>query len=147
MQGHPVRILFAEDNDSHAKLVLRSLSDHSVANTVYHVKDGEAALDFIFRRGPYASEKDAPRPDVVLLDLRLPRIDGLEVLSQIKADDDVRNIPVVILTTSEAERDIAQAYELRANSYLVKPIDFAAFARMLSDLGYYWLAWNKSPVH
>lgn len=145
MEGHPVNILFAEDNDSHAKLVLRSLRDHSVANTVYHVRDGEAALDFVFQRGPYADPEQAPRPDIVLLDLRLPRVDGMDVLREIKESPDVSSIPVVILTTSEAEKDVAQAYQLHANSYLVKPIDFASLTKMLGDLGYYWLAWNKSP--
>lgn len=145
MEGHPIRILFAEDNESHAKLVLRSLGNHSVANTVHHVRDGEEALNYLFQRGPYSDPELAPRPDVVLLDLRLPRIDGLEVLRQVKESNDLSTIPVVVLTTSEAERDIAAAYKLHANSYLVKPIDFSAFTKMLGDLGYFWLAWNKTP--
>lgn len=146
MEGQEVTILFAEDNESHARLVLRCLEDHSVSNTIYHVRDGEAALDFVHQRGDYSDPDLAPRPDVVLLDLRLPRVDGLDVLREIKESPDLMTIPVVILTTSDAETDVAQAYQLHANSYLVKPIDFETFSRMLGGLGFYWLAWNKSPA-
>lgn len=145
MDGRPVRILFAEDNESHARLVLRCLEDHGVANEIVHVCDGEAALDYVHQRGPFSDPGQAPRPDVVLLDLRLPRIDGLDVLREIKETPRLQAIPVVILTTSEAEQDVTRARDLQANSYLVKPVDFAAFSRTLGDLGFSWVAWHTPP--
>lgn len=145
MEGEPLVILLVEDNSDHAELVLRSLKNHRVANTIHHVGDGEAALDFLFRRGAYSDSEASPRPHVILLDLRLPRVDGLEVLKEIRADEELRSIPVVILTTSEAERDVAVAYDNFVNSYLVKPVDFAKFAQMMTDLGFYWLGWNRQP--
>lgn len=138
-------ILFAEDNASHAKLVMRGLKENHVANRVFQVSDGEAAMDFLMHRGEYSDQNEYPRPDLVLLDLRLPKLDGLEVLRHIKASKDLQRTPVVILTTSNAESDIARAYELNANSYLVKPIDFEMFVNMIRDMGFYWLAWNKAP--
>jgi CheY-like chemotaxis protein len=143
-QGEPLRILLVEDEPAHAELVMRSFEDHEVPNRIYHVSDGEQALNFLFRRGEYADRNSCPRPDVILLDLRLPRIDGLEVLKEIKAADDVRHIPVVILTSSEAEMDIAKAYDYHVNSYLVKPIDFDKFTRMMETLSDYWLVWNHA---
>ena len=145
MEGEPLVILLVEDNSDPAELVLRSLQDHRVANKLHHVGDGEAALDFLFRRGAYSDSAASPRPHVILLDLRLPRVDGLEVLKEIRADEELRSIPVVILTTSEAERDVAVAYDNFVNSYLVKPVDFAKFAQMMTDLGFYWLGWNRQP--
>jgi two-component system response regulator len=144
VEGERVVLLLAEDNAAHAKLVLRSLREHNVANEVHHVADGEAALDYLLRRGAYSDPQRSPRPHVILLDLRMPKIDGLEVLGQIKANEDLRRIPVVILTTSDAEVDMARAYDLHVNSFLVKPIDFAKFARLMGDLGYYWLVWNRT---
>lgn len=138
-------ILFVEDNDDHAELVRRSLEDHRVANHIEHVSDGEQALDYLFRRGEFEDPEENPRPDVILLDLRLPKVDGLEVLKAIKGDDDLRRIPVVVLTTSEKESDIAKAYDRNANAYLVKPIDFDKFVDLMRDLGFFWLAWNKPP--
>ena len=145
MKGEPLAILLVEDNPGHAELVKRSFQDHRVANRIHHVLDGETALDYLFRRGDYASPEKSPRPHVILLDLRLPRIDGLEVLSEIKADEGLRRIPVIILTTSEAESDLAGAYDHHANSYLVKPLDFDKFTRLMDDLGFYWLGWNRPP--
>jgi CheY-like chemotaxis protein len=145
MIGRPMTILLVEDNPDHAELVKRNLEDFQVANHIYHVEDGEAALDYVYRRGTYSDHKKFPRPDVILLDLRLPRIDGLEVLKQIKRDLTLQAIPVVVLTTSDAEKDLAQAYEYHANSYVTKPVNFENFSRLLRDLGYYWLAWNKRP--
>ena len=138
-------ILLAEDNRSHAKLVLRGLQQHHVGNQTFCVSDGEQVLDFLNHRGAYSDSEKHPRPDLLLLDLRLPRIDGLEVLKHIKTSEALQKIPVVILTTSDADADISRAYELNANSYLVKPIDFDRFTEMIRDLGFYWLAWNKSP--
>lgn len=137
-------VVFALDEQRHA-LALRSLEDHRAANVIHHVPDGEAALDYLFRRGKYADPEKSPRPQVILLDLRLPRIDGLEVLRQIKTSEELRRIPVVVLTTSDAETDVAKAYDYRANSYLVKPVDFAKFSQMMRDLGFYWLGWNRYP--
>lgn len=140
----PVDILLVEDNVSHAELVMRSLGEHSLTRKIYHVTDGEAALDFLFHRGPFNPET-APRPQLVLLDLRLPKIDGLEVLKEIRASEQHKRIPVVILSTSYAEPDVAKAYDHHANSYLVKPLDFEQFTSLMSDLGYYWLRWNHYP--
>jgi CheY-like chemotaxis protein len=145
MIGKPMTILLVEDNPDHAELVKRNLEEFQVANHINHVVDGEAALDYVYGRGAYADHKKFPRPDLVLLDLRLPRIDGLEVLKQIKRDLTLQAIPVVVLTTSDAEKDLAQAYEYHANSYVTKPVNFDNFSRLLRDLGYYWLAWNKRP--
>jgi CheY-like chemotaxis protein len=145
MNGKPLIILLVEDNPDHAALVLRNLEEFQVANKIFHVEDGEAALDFVHGRGQYSDPEKYPRPDLMLLDLRLPRIDGLEVLREIKSDKDLHTIPVVILTTSDGERDMAMAYEYHANSYVTKPIDFDAFAQLLKDIGFYWLAWNKRP--
>jgi CheY-like chemotaxis protein len=141
----PVLILLVEDNDAHAELVRRSFSLHNLANRIYHVSDGEEALDYLYRRGKFEDPASSPRPHVILLDLRLPRIDGLEVLREIKADESLRRIPVVVLTTSDAETDVARAYEAHANSYLVKPVDFQRFSQLMRDFGYYWLVWNQDP--
>jgi CheY-like chemotaxis protein len=141
----PFLILLVEDNAAHAELVKRGLEDHRVPNRIVHLCDGEAALHYLLRRGPFADPARSPRPHVVLLDLRLPRIDGLEVLRQIRTSPELEKLPVVVLTTSEAEQDVAQAYEFRANSYLVKPVDFDRFSRLIADLGFYWLKWNYYP--
>lgn len=143
--GEPLTILLVEDNMAHAELIMRSLSEHRIASRIFHVRDGEAALYYLFRQGPYADPLTSPRPHVVLLDLRLPRVDGLEVLQEVKNAERLRAIPVVILTTSEAERDVTMAYAQHANSYLVKPIEFAKFTQLMDDLGFYWLGWNRHP--
>lgn len=145
MIGDPITILLVEDNPDHAELVKRNLAEFQVANKIYHVADGEAALNYMQGRGVYADRSAYPLPDLVLLDLRLPRIDGLEVLKEIKSDKMLHTIPVVILTTSDGERDMAMAYEHHANSYVTKPVDFDSFSLLMKDLGYYWLAWNKRP--
>jgi CheY-like chemotaxis protein len=144
-QGEPLTILLVEDNPDHVELILRSLQDHPVANKVYCVTDGEAAQDYLFRQRAYADPQQSPRPHVVLLDLRLPKVDGLELLKEIKTSEQLKRIPVVILTTSQAEQDVAMAYECHANSYLVKPVDFAKFTQLMDDLGFYWLGWNEYP--
>ena len=138
----PLKVLLVEDNEDHAEMILRTLADHRVANRIHHIADGELALDYLFRRGEYEAKEDSPRPSLVLLDLRLPKVDGLEVLKQIKESKELHHIPVVILTTSSAESDVALAYEYGANSFLVKPIDFGRFTKMMEDLGFYWLSWN-----
>ncbi len=143
--GEPLVILLVEDNESHAELVDRSMRDQRVANIMYHVTDGQQALDFLFHRGDYVNMKDSPRPNLILLDLRLPKVDGLEVLKIIKETDDLRRIPVVILTSSDAESDIARSYDYHANSYVVKPLEFKTFIKLMGDLGFYWLGWNARP--
>ncbi|MFI4873266.1 MAG: response regulator [Phycisphaerales bacterium JB061] len=140
----PVHFLLVEDDNAHAELVTMSLVENNVANTIQRVSDGEQALKYLKREGEYA---DADRPDLILLDLKLPKIDGLEVLERIKSDDDLHSIPVVVLTTSSHERDVNTAYNNYANSYLTKPVDFSQFHKMIRDLGLYWSVWNAPPVH
>ena len=145
MGGEPLVILLVEDNLDHAELVVRNLEDFQVANRIIHVEDGEEALDYLYGRGRYADRQQYPMPHLMLLDLRMPKVDGLEVLKTVKTDETLRPLPVVILTTSDADRDMAMAYEYHANSYVTKPVIFDEFSRLLKDLGFYWLAWNKRP--
>lgn len=145
MKGEPLLVLLVEDNPDHAELIARSLKENQVAIRLHHVTDGEAALDYLFRRGEHGDPIKSPLPDVILLDLRLPKIDGLEVLQRIKRDEELRRIPVVVLTSSSAERDLTRAYDNYVNSYLVKPVDFPKFSQMMKDLGFYWLGWNLPP--
>jgi len=145
MQGKPINILLVEDEEAHAVIVKRNLDDFKLANKIWHVTDGQAALDYLYRRYDYSEPLSSPRPDLILLDLRLPRVDGLEVLKIVKSDPELVRIPVVIMTTSAAEKDITQAYDNYANSYLVKPLDLQQFMPMLKSMGFYWLIWNQSP--
>ncbi len=145
VSGRPLTILLVEDNPEHAELVIRSLEDHRVANDVHHLADGESALDYLFRRGEWKDPDTSPRPNVLLLDLRLPRVDGLTVLKEIRTSSELARLPVVVLTTSQAEVDVSRAYAHHANSYLVKPLDFEKFTQMMKDLGFYWLCWNHYP--
>ncbi len=142
MQNERLLILLVEDNADHAELILRSFREHRLSNVIRLVSDGEAALDYLFRRGEYTNPAQSPRPHAILLDLRLPKLDGLEVLKEIKRAPELRHIPVVILTTSETPQDMAGAYGYHANSYLVKPVCFTKFKQLTNDLGYYWLGWN-----
>ncbi|MBN2475071.1 MAG: response regulator [Pirellulales bacterium] len=146
MMGQPPTVLHIEDNPDHAHLVDRSLKKHQRDCIVYLVEDGETALDYLLRRDVYQDPRKSPRPCLILLDLRLPRIDGLEVLRTIKTAEDLLSIPVVILTSSEAEKDVAEAYRYHANSYLVKPVGFAEFSKLMDDLALYWLGWNRSTL-
>ena len=143
MLGEPIVILLVEDDPAHAEIVKRNFKASRIVNQMYHVSDGQEALDYLYRREGYIQPDMSPRPGLVLLDLRLPKVDGLEVLKIIKNDPDLKNIPVVILTTSDAETDVARAYDSSANSYLVKPVDFQQFSKLLETIGYYWLAWNR----
>jgi len=145
VKGKPLEILLVEDNDDHAEIVKRSLRAHQVANNLHVVADGQAALDYLLGRGEYRDRKTSPSPDVILLDLALPKVDGWEVLKEIKQTDKLLRIPVVVLTSSEDERDVAKAYDCHANSYLVKPVDFNKFTDLMRDLGFYWLGWNVNP--
>lgn len=135
-----LHFLLVEDDDDHAEIVLRTLQRNRVGNTFDRVHDGADALAYVRRQGRFA---DAKRPDVVLLDLKLPKVNGHEVLAAIKEDPDLCSIPVVVLTTSSAETDRAKAYRHHANSYLVKPINFSRFRQMVSDLSLYWGVWNQ----
>jgi len=145
MKGEPILVMLVEDNIDHAELVIRTFEEHKIANKISHFADGQTALDYLLRRDGYTDLKSSPRPHVILLDLRLPRVDGLEVLQVIKDDDELKLIPVIILTTSEAERDLARAYQSHVNSYLVKPVGFEEFRKLMNDLGFYWLGWNTHP--
>jgi len=144
MIGDQILIMLVEDNADHAELVIRTLESHHIPNKILHISDGETALDYLLRRNEFSDPQTSPRPHIILLDLRLPRVDGLEVLRMIKKEGvELRNIPVVVLTTSEAERDVLRAYEYYVNSYLVKPVGYEDFNNLMHDLGGYWLGWNK----
>jgi len=145
MIGEPILVMLVEDNVDHAELVIRTLKEHRIANKVRHFLDGQSALDYLFHRGEFGERQDNLLPHIILLDLRLPRVDGIDVLKTIKEDNDLKAIPVVILTTSEAEKDVARAYDNHANSYLVKPVGFEEFKKLMDDLGFYWLGWNTRP--
>jgi two-component system response regulator len=140
-----VDILLVEDNPQDAELTTRALKKHNLANRLITVEDGVQALDFLFGRGKYAGRDSGHPPKVVLLDLKLPKVSGLEVLRALKQDEKTRAIPVVIVTSSREDPDIKTAYALGANSYVVKPVDFDAFAEAVSSLGLYWLLVNQPP--
>jgi len=144
-KGAPVVILLVEDDAAHAEIVRRSLADFRIANRLIHVEDGQAALDYLMTDGDEPRDVGKPLPDLILLDLRLPKVDGHEVLRRIKHDELLKRIPTVVLTTSAAESDMMKAYEGGAGSYLVKPIDFDGFMKMMEAFGFYWLLWNRYP--
>jgi two-component system, response regulator len=141
-----VEILLVEDNPSDAELALRALKKNHLANNVVVVTDGEEALDFIFARSAFSHRKVENGPKVILLDLKLPKVDGLEVLRAVKGDPRTRVIPVVVLTSSREECDIVESYRLGVNSYIVKPVDFDKFVAAVRDLGMYWLLLNQPPT-
>ena len=144
--GGSQTILLVEDNDDHAELILRSLQSLKFAQRIVRVSDGQEALDYVRREGEYRDPVRNPFPTVIFLDLRLPKVDGLEVLRLIKSDPGLHHIPIVILTSSDEEEDILRSYDNHANSYVVKPIDFRLFNTMMQDLGSYWLGYNTNPV-
>lgn len=140
-----VDILLVEDNPRDAELTIRALKKRNLANNLFLVNDGAQALDFIFRRGEFIDVPLGHSLKVVLLDLKLPKVDGLEVLKAVKADERTRTLPVVVLTSSRQDPDIKSAYQLGANSYIVKPVDFEGFSEAMSHVGLYWLLVNQSP--
>lgn len=140
----PISILLVEDDPAHAEIVLRNLTHlQDRVRCIAHLSDGQQALDYLQREGKHSDPLTSPRPDLVLLDLRLPRVDGFEVLRRMKATEDVSRIPVVVLSTSEAEADIAAAYQTGACSYLVKPAEFEAYIELVRGLGHYWSDLNR----
>jgi CheY-like chemotaxis protein len=146
MNTHPVEILLVEDNPNDVELTLHALRKNNLANNIHVVRDGEEALDFLFCRGIYQSRDTGLTPRVVLLDLKLPKVDGLEVLRQIRADDRLRTLPVVIMTSSREERDVVAGYRLGINSYIVKPVEFDQFTEAVRQIGCYWLLLNQPPT-
>lgn len=142
---HPMVILLVEDDAAHAEIVQRNLEYAPVIHRMMHVEDGQTALDYLDRAGGFADPLLSPMPDLVLLDLRLPRVDGLEVLQHIRATPRLRKLPVVVLTTSDAEADLMHAYHYGVGSYLVKPVSFEGFSELLRIFGSYWLVWNRYP--
>ena len=143
--AEPVEILLAEDEPSDADLCMRALKRKNVANHIVWVKDGAEALDFLFARGAYAGRSGTDRPRLLLLDIKMPKVDGFEVLRQLRADERFATMPVVIMTSSDEERDIVQGYHLGVNSYVPKPVDFASFQRAVEEVGLYWMLLNKAP--
>ncbi|MGA9032981.1 MAG: response regulator [Sulfuricaulis sp.] len=141
----PIRILLVEDNDAHVKLILRAFKEDRLANPVHVVSDGEQALDYLYRRGDYQDPIKSPRPDMILLDLKLPKIDGLEILKTVKEDVKLKDIPVVVLTSSTDQRDVHEAYRHYVNSYIAKPVDFDKFRQVVQELDYYWTIFNTKP--
>jgi two-component system, response regulator len=144
-QLNEVEVLLVEDNPNDAELTIRSLKKRNLANRLFHAKDGAEALDFIFAQNSFANRRIEHGPKVVLLDLKLPKVDGLEVLRRIKSDERTRQIPVVVMTSSREDRDLAECYDLGVNGYVVKPVEFEDFSRAVSELGFYWLLLNETP--
>jgi len=147
MDHNLVDVLLVEDNSYEAELTIRELKKHHIANNIFHVKDGEEALDFIFGVEQFAGTRDIQRPPkLILLDIHMPKVNGIEVLQTIKTDERTRSIPVVMLTSSKEDPDIRRCYALGVNSYIVKPVDFIRFADAIKNLGFYWLLLNQLPA-
>ncbi|MBL0224501.1 MAG: response regulator [Geobacteraceae bacterium] len=142
MNDEPITILLVEDEPAHVEIVRRNFETIGIAHTLKHVPDGESALDYLYRNDSFRDPASSPRPGLILLDLRLPKVDGLQVLKTIKNDSALNSIPIVILSTSASENDITMAYANGANSYVVKPADFKQFGELLDSIGTYWMTWN-----
>ena len=145
MTNTEVEILLVEDNMNDAELAIRALHKSKIANKIVHLKDGASALDFLFGKGEFEGRNVNHKPKVILLDLKMPKVDGMEVLEKVKSDEFTKNIPVVVLTSSKESPDIEKAYALGANSYIVKPVEFDGFIKAISELGFYWLILNQDP--
>jgi CheY-like chemotaxis protein len=142
---HQVEILLVEDSMSDAELTIRALTKRHLANHLVHVKDGAEALDFLFGAGAYAGRDVNDHPKVILLDLKLPKLSGLEVLRAIRSDERTKTIPVVVMTSSAEQQDVINSYGLGTNSFIVKPVDFDNFSKVVADLGHYWVLLNRPP--
>lgn len=142
---YEIEILLVEDSPYDAELTIRELTRRNLANKLVHLKDGAEALEFIFGTGAYAGRDTRQHPRVILLDLKLPKVDGLEVLRALKSDPRTQTIPVVIMTSSQEQRDVVDSYHLGVNSYVVKPVDFESFATAVAEVGLYWLLLNHPP--
>lgn len=140
-----VDILLAEDSDADAEMTLRALRKHNIGNAVHRVRDGQEAIDFLVREGAYTGCAPARHLKLVLLDLKMPKIGGVDVLRRLRAIESFRTLPVVVMTSSNEERDVVQSYRLGANSYVVKPIDFMGFAKTVVEVGLYWVVTNRVP--
>jgi len=140
-----MEILLVEDNSKDAEMTRRALRKHNLSNRVHWVKDGEEALDYVFCRGAYAQREPLRPPRLILLDIKMPKVDGIEVLRQIKTDARTRTVPVVVMTSSNEERDVVESYRLGVNSYIVKPVEFAAFLEVVAKVGLYWVLTNRVP--
>ncbi len=140
-----VKILLVEDSVNDAELTLRALKKNKLTNSILHLRDGEEALDYLFGQGTYEGRNTLTQPKLVLLDLKMPKVSGLEVLKQMRENEVTKKIPVVMLTSSKEERDMIESYELGVNSYIVKPVDFDDFTKAVKDIGFYWLLLNQLP--
>lgn len=145
MPNNELQILLVEDNISDAMLTIRALKKHNLGNNLVHLYDGAQALDFLFGKGEYEGRNLAEKPKVIFLDLKMPKVDGLEVLRHLKSDDRTKLIPVVMMTSSKEEKDIIESHRLGVNSYIVKPVGFENFSKIVVDLGLYWLLVNQTP--
>lgn len=145
MSCNQIDILLVEDNESDAEMTVRVLSKNNIANRILHVTDGAAAIDYLFAEGEYSERKLEYLPKLILLDLKMPKVNGIEVLEKIKTDSITKKIPVVVLTSSKEDPDIKKCYELGVNSYVVKPVDFLQFQQAITNLGFYWLITNQNP--
>ena len=141
----PVDVLLVDDNPADVELIIRAMRKNKLVGEVHVARDGEEALDFMYAKGAYADRADKPLPRVIILDLRLPKIDGIEVLRRIKADERMRAIPVIVMTVSEEERDMTESYKLGVERYIIKPKDFTRLEAALSELSIYWLLWKELP--
>ncbi|HUQ24643.1 MAG TPA: response regulator [Burkholderiales bacterium] len=144
-EADQVEILLVEDNPADAEMTLRALRRNNLANKVYWVKDGEQALEFMFRTGTYADRDPIAVPKLVMLDIKMPKVDGIEVLRRIKANEETRTVPVVVMTSSNEERDVVESYRLGVNSYIVKPVQFESFLETVAKIGLYWVITNRVP--
>lgn len=145
-QNSLISILYAEDNPQDSELTLRSLKKHNLTNRLQLVRDGEEALDYLFATGAYSDRDKTQLPSLILLDLKMPKVDGIEVLKRVRNEELTKMIPVVILTSSAEEKDIVESYRLGVNSYVVKPLEFGKFSDVVSEIGFYWILMNKSVV-
>jgi two-component system response regulator len=146
MPHSTIEILLVEDNKSDAALTIRALKKHNLANHLVHLIDGAQALDFIYGKGEYEGRDIANKPKVIFLDIKMPKVNGLEVLRIIKSDELTKTIPVVMMTSSKVEKDIFESHELGVNSYVVKPVGFESFSKAIAELGFYWLVVNNTPL-